>query len=222
MAIKLQDNFNDNSINTSIWTKTDTYSRITEQNNRLEFNCPHTNPTYQSFDTCKLTSIPTVTSGVATLSGNLDWTDPGTGETQGGFRLQVDGNNFASITSRDNGGKYRLVIVSGGSAVYDNRPGITKVKDVKITYDISSHNIKFWYWNGSTWTQMGTTQNYNLGSTLYAVIGWDDWSSYPNADLGKVDDVYFTDVDFATQYPPPDGFPINPTIFGGARGFTLG
>lgn len=44
MAIKLQDNFNDNSINTSIWTETDTYSRLTEQNNRLEFASPHTNP----------------------------------------------------------------------------------------------------------------------------------------------------------------------------------
>ena len=157
----LFDNFDDNSIDTDKWDETDPNSRVAETSSQLQISNPHSAVRVQFAD--KLQSDLSVSSGVVSVQCDLTWSDDGN-EAYGGIFLYVDDNNWAGITSRALGGTLRFWIYDGGSQVYSSESAITKNKTVKIEYDISAGEIKFFYWDGS-WTQAGATQEYDIGST---------------------------------------------------------
>lgn len=197
MSLIFSDNFTGSTIDTSKWTETDPGSAIS-QNNSLAILGQITVSRF----TDKLQSVSTVTSGTATAQVNFTWTTDSNDETQQFTMLYVDTNNYATICNRTAaGGFYRLIVRAGGSTTYDLDTAISKGKDVKITYDISGHDIKFWYWNGSAWTQMGTTQNNNLGSTVYSLFTVEGSVTNTGANPATYDDFYLSNADYSTQYP---------------------
>lgn len=112
---------------------------------------------------------------------------------------------YAKITSRsDAGGQYRLW---AGEATYNSysnsTTGITKAKDVKIVYNTANNEIKFYYWNGSAWTQMGTTQTYDIknSGTVYLSLFYDNIQT--TVSPAVFDKIYFDSysADYSTQYP---------------------
>lgn len=114
----------------------------------------------------------------------------------------------AQISSRQSsGGKYRLTAGTSSWNSYDLDSSITKGKDVKIVYNTSNSEIKFYYWNTSVWTQIGTTQTYDIdgaGNPLYLVI---HYTNTAGSDCGNfdTDNIYFDTyaADYSTQYPAP-------------------
>jgi hypothetical protein len=98
---------------------------------------------------------------------------------------------------------YRLRAGDTASNLYDVEVAVTKGKDVKIVYDTSANSIKYYYWNGSSWTQMGTTQTYNIlnGGSMYLMLGYQNTSS--NIGTLTFDNIYFDSYasDYTTQYP---------------------
>ena len=197
-----KDNFTGSTINTAIWNETDP-DGVISQNNVLNVDCEAS--TNRNFFYNKLQSVANVTSGVVCVQGNLTWTTDSANEPQAGIFMYVDDNNYAAITTRSApGGKYRCVINTGGGGFeYSVEPDVVKGKDVKITYDIGATSIKFWYWNGSAWVQMGTTQTYNIGSTVYYCIsGVIGTTPAEGVDPLTVDDAYFFTTDTSDHYPP--------------------
>jgi hypothetical protein len=110
----------------------------------------------------------------------------------------------AKISSRNNTSqKYRL---SAGAATwnsYDLDTSTTNGVDVKITYDTSNNNIKFWAWNGSSWTQMDTTQTYDIKNGGNVKLSLQNTNLF--VDIAPVwDNIYFGTFasDYSTQFPP--------------------
>lgn len=199
--IKLYDNFDDNSIDTAKWDETDPNSRISETSQQLQISNPHSS-TYAFGANNLLKSDISISSGLAIAQGYLDWTDVGNNGANGGFSLWVDSNNYAAVTSRATTGEVALLIVDGGSTVYFNQAtGVARAQNYKITYDITTHDIKFYYWNGSAWTQAGTTQNADLGSPVFCALSSEDNTAYANADIVILDNVYLVLGDYSTQFP---------------------
>lgn len=198
----MKDNFNDNSIDTAKWDETDPNSRIAEQNNRLEIDCSDTSD-YAIFVN-KLQSDNSLSSGVITVQCNLNWGNTGADETQGGLYIYKDNNNYAYITARGTGGnQYRIGLTTGGTNRYNNSAtGITPGKDVKIEYTFTGQVLKFYYWSGSAWTQMGATQNtHSLGTPLYAVLSSVVSSTSTDGDPKIYDNFYLVNDSYSTRYP---------------------
>lgn len=194
----MKDNFNDNSIDNNLWTLTNPNSLISEVNNRIEISNPHTG-SIANFSN-KLESVKTISSGQAVGSCFLDWTVPNTSESAGGIILWVDNNNYISITSRSTNGQFRILLRQAGVLVYDLSSDISKGTNIKITYDISTFLIKLYYWSNG-WVQMGTTQTYNIGNNVKIVLSTSDEATFTGANIIQIDDLFFTNKEFTTQYP---------------------
>lgn len=196
MAVKFYDNFTGTTIDTNKWTETDPNSWIS-QNNVINIALPHSS--IVSEFTNNLTSVSSITSGTAVVQGNITWTTDSSNEAMGGIYLWKDNNNYAFIGSRATGGRYRLRIVSGGSSVYSLETSIAKGKDVKIVSN--GTQVSFYYWSGSSWTQIGTTQTVSLGYNLKYIISSEDYTGRTGANPITIDNSYFSDQDYTTQYP---------------------
>lgn len=198
MGYLLFDNFTGTTIDTNRWDEYDAPAVISQNDALLIGNGTHTDRL--DFNAL-LVSKTKVTSGVAVAQCNLTWTTDGNSESWGGMFLYKDANNYAFISSRsDAGGQYRLRIVTGGTERYAVTSGLTtKGKDVKIWTD--GTDIKFYYWGGSSWTQMGTTQTYSLGYDLYIKFSAQDASTFNGANPITIDNAYLSGEDYTTQYP---------------------
>ncbi len=200
-SVQVSDNFDDNTIDSSLWSETDAQNRLNEQNNRLEINNPHTGT-----DTASLLSMASISTNVAVAQANFNWDTVGLSEAQGAVELYADDNNFAAIQTQANGtgnGNYRLVVKQGGSSVVDSTTSISRGQDVKITYEFSTTAINFWYWNGSGWESLlGSTPTHDLGSSLRMRLMSTDSTLFSHADNVFFDNVYFVDGDYDTSTPP--------------------
>ena len=137
-----------------------------------------------------------------TVQSNITWTTNSTGEGVGGLYLYFDDDNWAYIGSRTSaGGNYRLRIYKDGSQVYSNHSAITKNKSVKIEYDSNNNEVSFYYWNTSVWTQIDSTQTYNLGTTAYMVLSAQGHSAWTGADPINCDNAYFVKGTYSTSTP---------------------
>ncbi len=126
-----KDLFTGATIDTSIWSETDT-DGVISQNDVLNVDCEA--GTGRALFYNKLQSVDSVTSGVVCVQGNLTWTTDSANEPQAGIFLYVDDNNYAAITTRSTpGGKLRLIVQTGGGGFeYSNEPDIVRVKMLKL------------------------------------------------------------------------------------------
>lgn len=116
----------------------------------------------------------TVVSKKVVHHGAIIW-DNGVNLAKGGgvcnIGFFVDANNRAVISrpsTAENG--FTINIYVGGSNVYKFDTSLAfNDQKLKITIDINN-DIKFWRYNGTSWDQLGTTQNYDLGFNKYLHI----------------------------------------------------
>jgi hypothetical protein len=185
---------------TATWT-TSTNLRMTQNSTQFQFSYA--------------LATTTLNSGIIIAQSKISWSTNGGGsEDIGGMKLtnagSLPGTNIhttvtnASITSRWTGGNYRPTCGSSSWNSYDPGSSVTQGKDCKIVYDTSNNNIKLYYWGGSSWTQFGTTQTYDiLGGTAIRLVLY---YSYLTNSIGNLDfdNIYFGTFasDYSTQYPP--------------------
>ncbi len=165
--------------------------------------------------TVKIKENDTYNSNIIYCQANFTWTNNSVNEDIAGIGISSNSSlatawytttYSAKITTReDTGWKYRLFAWAATyNSYWNSATWITKGKDVKITYDTSNNNIKFWYWSGSAWTQMWTTQTYDIKNwwTLYFHVWYDIILS--SLWLTTFDNIYFGSaaIDYTTQYPP--------------------
>lgn len=177
-----------------IWAVNDAIAHRSclDQNQQFELRNPHTaaRPIFTGY----MRSVNTVTSRIALVENYLSWTTDSANEAWGGACLYFDDDNYALIQPRDSAGVLRCRIFQGGSEVYSYISSVSKGKTVRVTYDFSNYNIKFYYWSGSAWTQLGTTQTYNLGSTARVCLSAYDHTGFTGANPVIIDGLYFRSV----------------------------
>jgi len=186
------DDFNDNVIDTEIWTETDPGSLISETGGRLSIAAPHTSSIAEFAN--KLVSNVSISSGIVSLQANITWTTDSTNEAQTGVYVYADNSNFAYLGARSQGGKMRIRVTQGGTSKYSLESTVPKDNTYKITYDISTYNIKFWYLDNGTWTQIGVTQEYNLGASFNALMTVTDSITFNGADPTTFDNLIMHNV----------------------------
>lgn len=179
--ILLQDDFNDNSIDTAKWIESDPEGELDEINNHIEFDL---NPTTEPESS--LRSIITVSSGKYTMQAFLSQTP-------------TDTINRISVGDFDE----QIEIVLGfGTNIFNATgvgiTGITGGKDVKIEYDFSTEDTNYYYWNGSAWINMGTF-NTPLLTTRMSLHGL--FAGGGGFSIAIADDAFFTNFFYTTHYP---------------------
>lgn len=114
--------------------------------------------------------------------------------------LFVDENNRAHFTNSV--GTLRLVIVTGGVSRYNVDTGIpmSTLRELKITID-ADNNIKFWRYTAGAWAQLGTTQTFNIGSSLPIRLSSSSAASDGTNETFQFGRVRVTSGDYATQTP---------------------
>lgn len=97
-------------------------------------------------------------------------------------------------------GVFKLIVKAANVTEYNFTTAINSNSRLKITYD-NSNDIKFWYWSGASWTQMGTTQNFNLGTSGQISLSAGSNLSDSLNDVYSFDEVRVTSADYATELP---------------------
>lgn len=139
------------------------------------------------------------TSGRATVA--LDMISRSAGSNLApNLMINVDSTNYARIALSVSANAV-LKVNHNGSSVYEFTTSVNMIgKRMKITID-DSNNIKFWWWEigvSVVWTQMGTTQQFDLGGPKHMEIYAQD---YPTASTAEMDRARFSVDDYATELP---------------------
>ena len=206
--ILMQDDFNDNTIDSGKWTLNNDEATISEANNRLEINLPHSTGINETVRDDFIISKVNVSSGK--IWAQFDYEAPNTTRDTAyvcvGLYQTAAGNRSycARIIADPLQGKIRFQIWSSNSKVYEvtNVGGFNQT--YKIGYDISTHNIELWQLTGvDTWTQIGTTQTYNIlqADTIDLAIVPNDNASSNDIDYLYIDNVYISTSDYSTSIP---------------------
>lgn len=205
----VSDDFSWWTVDTGKWTTHITTSwTISVSSYELQLTRPASN-TYNYLD-----SVSTCNSWIIFCQWYLSWDINSNNEDIWGIMITSSAtpvhwwwpNYSAFINSRDNiwWWHYR-VWVNTTTITYnlDTDSSLTKWKEVKITYNVSTNDIKFFYWNWSSWTQIWTTQNANILNwwNIKLIV----WYDYIHISIWTVhiDNLYFwtIDADYSTQYP---------------------
>ncbi len=199
--IAVQDNFNDNSIDTGIWGElTNGNGSTAEANQQLElsFTGAVTTPriglfTLNNYGTTN--DLIIVQAHVTQDSNGFHTTRFAMTATQG-----EDTQNRALILNRNSApfDEIRILTQDGGSVELNDNTGILFPQDIRIKYVPSTGAINFEYWNGSAWTSLGSTGNVDLGTDIFAHLLAS--SSAAAADI-DYDDFFISNDDYSTRYP---------------------
>lgn len=197
--IVMQDDFTGTTINTVKWTVTDPVdSVIVSQNGNLRFNFTHAGTVVAIPPVNYLQSILTITTGAVQSYTNKSG---GNGNAPRGMFMWLDANNFAGIIrGATDVSKARLYLSDNNVAIYNFQTTLAIDNNIfKITLD--GTNVKYWYWNTTQWTQLGTTQTHAnfTGNKTILLTGGD--ATTDTSGYNYYDDAYLTNADYSTQYP---------------------
>ena len=178
-AILLQDDFNDNSIDTAKWTEVDDNDILFERNNQLEIR--------MAGDTASLTSTASVSTGKYTMQAFLSVSPTG---------------QFNRVSLFDNDNQLEIALGDGSTNTFyvigSSDTGITGGKDVKIEYDYDTSDANFYYWNGTAWVNMGTFNQAQITPIKMQIAGI---SPDPVESTAMVDNAFFTKGFYTTHFP---------------------
>lgn len=208
----LFDDFNDNSIDVSKWSVVGSQGKITEVNQRLEFNFDHSTTISGNNLDHYIKAVPTFNSGKLWFQFDLEQENvlSDNGIIHIGLYKTSDGDNTNCarlITDTTNSGKLKAQIFLAGTKVYEVSNLGTATGTYKIGYDIATNNITFWQLTGvDTWTQLGTTQTYDiigdeLTETITCLIAMNDNTIVTSIDYAYIDNVYISTADYSTSNP---------------------
>lgn len=210
--IVMFDNFTDNSIDVSKWNIVGTQGKITEVNQRLEFDLDHSQVISGNDLEHYINAIPTFNSGKVWFQFDLEQENvlPDNGFIHCGLYRTSDINNSNCarlITDNLNAGKLKAQIFLAGTKIYEVGNLGSATGTYKIGYDIATNNISFWQLTGvDTWTQLGTTQTYDiigneLSETITCLFTINDNLVYTAIDYAYIDNVYLSTSDYSTSNP---------------------
>lgn len=204
----VSDDFSGGSIDTSKWTVQQGSWSITIDTWRLKYTRPW------SGTNCNLFSVSTRNTWIVFIQCNMDFVNASW--TNGDLFWMFITSSSTLTTATNNPPNYSAYIHSRTDTLWKVRvnlfttstqywfdTAIADPQDFKITYNISNNQTKYWYWSGSAWTQMWTTQTVNILNwwSLYgAIIGA---NHIDNVYPAYVDNLYFWTIatDYTTQYP---------------------
>lgn len=199
-SFPMHDDFTGSVIDTAKWGIEDQDGTIT-QNNQIIIDNPHTFS--QDWFANALISVLSVDSGSsdAIVQAYVDWTDPGMREAFSGIGIHSDYDNFAHLGAGGNN-NYHLTIFSEGVQVYGNYSSAGYPWIIRLKYNQASKQITTEYWRTTFWDSLFPVQVFNIGEISHAHITTrDDIGAFMNADQVYIDDFYFHDQDYSTQYP---------------------
>jgi hypothetical protein len=197
--ILMQDNFDDNSIDTGLWVEvTSTNATTTESGGVLNF--AGTGIGANKFGLKSLSGYSSANDLIIFQAKITLPNDTDMGCIMGLSTFPLDDNEVAAI-QRNSGSPYsdyRIQVKDGGVNEVLTDTGITSGKDVRIKYVPSTGAVTFEYWNGSAWTSLGTGGNVDLGTTVSAML----YSNAGGIFTGEqADDFFLSENNYSTQYP---------------------
>jgi len=204
--IVMEDDFTGETIDTSKWdlASGDGYTTFT-QNDNLTINVNNNGADYDDY----MISDASVSSGVCAVQFTMNWTE-GLGRvgTVGLFRSSTTPSGatldyHTKLTQRNaddnNDARWDLRLTVDDTAI---KTTIAKGNIFKIVYDFSATSVKLYYWNSTVWTQYGatkTSKNLHQGDGLkVGIFGNGNITTDP---VVVVDNLYFTNEDYATATP---------------------
>ena len=201
-TVVLIDNFNDNSLNTDLWTIVPN-SAVTaiETGNRFELALTPNAVGYTYLVSANNYSFLNKYIQIDVLS-----TVTQAGYAENGFQIVLDNSNYVLFSL---GAGYLVARVStGGSVVYQIAPYFGSTLPPKMRISDSAGTINFDYWNGSSWVNFGSTSTptwftsaENCKAKFYA-------GAYGNPHSGgtfAIDNL-ISNVQTSIETPIPDGY----------------
>lgn len=205
--ILLYDEFSDGTIDPAKWAVTDPADGVTisEVGSRLRFSLNVASPV-ASTNTNHVDSVSSFGTTPLILRASAFHSATGLNSTAL-FKLYNAGDTYASARQASIGKsagatpKATLNIYNGTTFIYQVTTSINFHNTAfKITYS-ATHDIKFYYWDGSAWVQMGTTQNFDLGGSLKVSFGANCSGSDTGTPTLEFDTLYLTNTDYSTVVP---------------------
>lgn len=188
------------------WTKTDPANSITitAGNPSLVFNAAHTGTVALFTDKFEWDTLLS-DSGIISIQTFMNYNPTSTSNANHSFVLYKDSSNFVRISARNltNGTMYNINVTIGGVTQYALNTTNVRPSNVKITYDHDTSQIKMYTMPATTntWTQMGTTQTFDLGTSLKLLFTSNDAAANTGADNGVYRQTIYANFDYSTQYP---------------------
>jgi hypothetical protein len=118
-----------------------------------------------------------------------------------GMGFYLSNGSRACIISASTDNNVRLFIfISGTGTVYDATVACAGGlnNSFKIAY-ASDNTIKYYYWTGSAWVQLGATQTQNIGTNK--MVAFTQATNVAHSQNLQIDNVYVCASDFATLNP---------------------
>lgn len=205
--ILLYDEFSDGTIDPAKWAVTDPADGVTisEVGSRLRFSLNVASPV-ASTNTNHVDSVSSFGTTPLILRASAFHSATGLNSTAL-FKLYNSGDSYATARQTSIGKsagatpKATLNIYNGSTFIYQVTTSINFHNTAfKITYS-ATHDIKFYYWDGSAWVQMGTTQNFDLGGSLKVSFGANCSGSDTGTPTLEFDTLYLTNTDYSTVVP---------------------
>ena len=209
LELLFQDNFTGATIDIAKWVVTEPDAEVViSQNNELKIAVDGT--TDPAARTTSLRSINSFSIGSSTvvLTFDLLSTTADLAITQNfaiGLNKSTDPtNNDDTIgllnKNTDNIGLLIKEVTSVIQNVTASTPGYELTP---LTFKIvtTAANVEYYYWSGSTWTQLGSTYAHSGTGSYYIHIGANDKSSLTEASDLIIDSLALTNLDFSTQRP---------------------
>jgi len=195
--IIVQDDFAGTVIDTGKWSETDP-SDVAEisQNDQLIGTFTGTAPGRVNYvqslydnDGESVVAVQFTQSGIAS--------DPTSGNWWGGLWFDNSSDDEIMILgSVADASLARLLIRLGGVTQYDFTSAVSVNNTFKILKD--GNDISFYYWSGSAWVQIGSTQTVAFSSILkpFFALGYGYTS-----DTAYLDNFYFSNADYSSNVP---------------------
>jgi hypothetical protein len=205
----LFDDFADGTISTSNWDVTDPADgvAIAETSGALRFTATPASPV-ASTNTNNVASDNSFALGSknvfrCTVGRNTD----SVGQL-GVFKVYNAADTFATARQVQIGksatNTLHLRIYNGSTFIYDFTSAIPwqtgEGVAVKIVIE-SNNDIKFYHWDGAAWTQIGTTQNYDLGGPVKVAMQANSLNTDSGTPYVTFDTVFVTKTDYSTVIP---------------------
>jgi hypothetical protein len=205
----LFDDFADGVISTSNWDVTDPADgvAIAETSGQLRFTATPASPVASS-NTNNVVSDNSFALGSKNVFRCTVGRNTESAGQLGAFKVYNASDAFATARQVQIGksatNTLHLRIYNGSTFIYDFTSSVPwstgEGVAVKIVIE-STDDIKFYHWDGASWVQIGTTQNYNLGGPVKVAMQANSVNTDTGTPYVTFDTVFVTKADYSTVIP---------------------
>lgn len=196
--VTVHDDFNDNSIDAVKWNEKAVTDGVTEETGGV-LALSALGVTSTKFGLESPSAVGSV-NDVIILQAKL--TIPNDANQNVFFGLStfpIDEDNIACIirhTATYN--QYRILVKDAAVNEINEDTSIASGKDVRVIYIPSTGAVSFEYWNGASWTSLGSSGNIDLGTTVGYILYANGGAAFTGVEY---DDFFVSYDNYTTQYP---------------------